>query len=278
MQLERGDIIFAVRWCGTFFHYGIYVGNSEVIHYNTQDKDDYTWAHNSIIKTSFDDFANGDPVYIEPRDSNTSNEATARKAEELLVTGRNEYNLVNNNCEHFCYLCRNGSKSSQQVWDAGWKLTFRALQKIAYPAATKIINTGLDSFKKEPLLNLSLKILATAVKVIISSYQEHLKNNIIHRFNLTRIDNVRNSNASFGYGLDNILDRCPHCGAPMPKKEHPKCFFCNTFFNKKYECDCCGAPYYIKTMTKCDYCGSNPQILKQNTYFQQFNNFNYFKL
>ena len=254
MQPIRGDILFAVRWCGTFFHYGVYIGNNQVIHYNTKDQGDYTWAHNSIIKTSFDDFACGDPVYIEQRDNNTSNEDTARKAEELLGSGLNQYNLATNNCEHFCSLCRYGNKFSEQIWDAGWELTFLSLKEIAYPAAKIIINSGLEYFKTAPLLNLTLKILAAVVKVFINAYEQHQVRNIIYRFNLTKVDYIRKNNAPFGYGLDEILKRCPHCGAPMPKDEI-LCIYCNTSLKKKL-CDCpnCSAPYY-EGQTKCEYCG-----------------------
>ena len=52
MNPERGDVIFAVRFCGVFFHYGIYIGGGLVIHYNTDSSQ--TPSHNAIIKTSFD--------------------------------------------------------------------------------------------------------------------------------------------------------------------------------------------------------------------------------
>lgn len=224
MLIERGDIIFAVRWCGTFFHYGVFVGNNEVIHYNTNDNKDYTWAHNSIIRTSFEAFANGDPVYVESYNDRTSKENTAREAEKLMGTGKGDYHLVTNNCEHFCNLCRNGSKASEQVWKAGWNITWKALQwgKDIYNFFKA---TDFGKFLTNPFAYLSIELLVYAAKGLVDLCLQHEIDNILHRFNATKVDGVKISDAPFGYGLDEIFKRCPFCGAPMPKNEN-RCIFC----------------------------------------------------
>ena len=224
MLIERGDVIFAVRWCGTFFHYGVYVGNNQVIHYNTNDDMDYTWAHNSIIKTSFDAFANGDPVYLESYGHRASKENTAQEAEKLLGSGKGDYHLVTNNCEHFCNLCRNGSKTSEQVWKAGWNITWKALQwgKDIYNVFKA---TDFGTFLANPLAYLSIELLVYAAKGLVDLCLQHEVDNILHQFNATKVDGVKISVAPFGYGLDEVFKRCPFCGAPMPKKEN-RCIFC----------------------------------------------------
>ncbi|MBQ3688381.1 MAG: lecithin retinol acyltransferase family protein [Bacteroidales bacterium] len=124
---QRGDVIFAVRnikilWGkvtlpNLYYHYGVYVGNGEVIHFNDPDPEHTTKSKAQIIKTSLNVFADGDTVFIEPIDEETphnTNEQTAQKAEEMLKCPRN-YNVAINNCEHFANECRYNRKKSSQM-------------------------------------------------------------------------------------------------------------------------------------------------------------------
>jgi hypothetical protein len=124
-------------------HHGIYSGDGRVIHYLDKDR-------GGVVETSYEVFANGGPEFDSvtlrllrsggytngrPDDGHTitdiivckavhkspkysGRDVVKRASEEI---GRNDYNLIVNNCEHFCNLCIDGKKKSQQVrkWVAG---------------------------------------------------------------------------------------------------------------------------------------------------------------
>ncbi len=125
---QRGDIIFAARNVKLFkgkiilknlyYHYGVYVGDNKVIHFSDPNPNETTKSHATIIETSFEDFADGDVVFIEPIDENIKHnnlEKTAVKAEFYLYNHKDKYNLGFNNCEHFANICRYNKKKSSQV-------------------------------------------------------------------------------------------------------------------------------------------------------------------
>lgn len=117
MKAEKGDIIFAIKYKGTYLHYGVYIGNGHVIHYRTEDYNDNTWSHAKIIETSLKEFAHGSPVYREPehKGANWFDFSTVRAAKKMLGTGLGEYDLIHNNCEHFANYCMYGKKVSRQI-------------------------------------------------------------------------------------------------------------------------------------------------------------------
>lgn len=128
MDLRRGDTIVATKMKGTYLHYGIYVGNGEVVHYSYlkeehfSDKD----THVRIVKTSYEDFANGAQTYREPlREEMNANSGrkTAKIAKSMVDNDFGGYNLVTNNCEHFANYCKYNEKLSFQIKDLandGW--------------------------------------------------------------------------------------------------------------------------------------------------------------
>ncbi|GAV66758.1 LRAT domain-containing protein, partial [Cephalotus follicularis] len=141
-----GDHVFSFRLGGLYSHHGIYVGNGQVIHFNTPreviaalakenpnvpfDGEDDIWdpvANGSpglgIVKTGIDHF--GSKIYLYkygvswiefwlrkrgtccPYKSKSLKEAVDT-AKEKLKTGFGTYNLLTNNCEHFATYCRTG--------------------------------------------------------------------------------------------------------------------------------------------------------------------------
>lgn len=117
MKPKKGDIIFAIKMLGTYLHYGVYIGDNRVIHYRSEDYNDMNPKHAKIIETSLEEFAHGSDVYREPKHKggNFFDFSTVRKAKKLLGTGEGEYNLLNNNCEHFANYCKYGKKISRQI-------------------------------------------------------------------------------------------------------------------------------------------------------------------
>lgn len=146
-RAEVGDIIGVLRsFYGVVYeHYGIYIGDGEVIHFTKSD------GKNTIIKTSMKKFMESNKssnryfiLDCEPeiKDINSSSidkyikksvngfgpslpavfrkpveiyspEETVNRAKQYI--GEQGYNLLVNNCEHFAIWCKTGLKYSYQV-------------------------------------------------------------------------------------------------------------------------------------------------------------------
>ena len=145
---EYGDVI-CVHRIG-FEHYGIYVGDDKVIHYDIDPSDHYKIC---IHQASMEEFLNGSLVYsicefpkvygrpteeipfaefrkkfAHPEKAQTlwdvlkiSNyhlytpEETVIRARERI--GETQYSLWTNNCEHFANWCKTGISESHQIED-----------------------------------------------------------------------------------------------------------------------------------------------------------------
>ena len=146
-RAEVGDIIGVLRsFYGVVYeHYGIYIGDDEVIHFTKSD------GKNTIIKTSMKKFMESNKssnryfiLDCEPeiKDINSSSidkyikksingfgpplpavfrkpveiyspEETISRAKQYI--GEQGYNLLVNNCEHFAIWCKTGLKYSYQI-------------------------------------------------------------------------------------------------------------------------------------------------------------------
>lgn len=111
---DLGDVICADR--GLYKHYGIYVGNGQVVHFSSK-KEDETNAKDAIIKiSSIQEFGKGDQVFIEKKDLQPfSPEVVVSRAKNMIGKCKGEYSLIFNNCEHFANWCKYGEKKSDQV-------------------------------------------------------------------------------------------------------------------------------------------------------------------
>jgi hypothetical protein len=94
-------------------HYGLYLSDESVIHYNSAQSDTSAEA-NRVIETSLAEFAAGYGVVIEeytdlPARSPDDAEATARS-----LLGEGGYDLLHRNCEHLATWCRYGRAFSSQ--------------------------------------------------------------------------------------------------------------------------------------------------------------------
>lgn len=146
-RAKKGDIIGVLRsfGCALYEHYGIYIGNDEVIHFTKSN------GKNIIIKTSmkkFMEFNKSDDMYFildcEPQIYDINNvlddiyikdnknifdkqiptlfrrpieiyspEETVSRAKQYI--GEQGYNLLVKNCEHFAIWCKTGLKHSYQL-------------------------------------------------------------------------------------------------------------------------------------------------------------------
>ena len=119
-QIRPGDVIFVERSCNLYRHYGVYVGNGEIIHYSSENGD---FGDNvSIHKTTMERFLDGEKQYFIckfPKNSRirgyhlyTKKETVERAYQRL---GEKQYDLLGNNCEHFAVWCRTNISESSQV-------------------------------------------------------------------------------------------------------------------------------------------------------------------
>jgi hypothetical protein len=142
----KGDIIGIHRNIvgASYVHYGIYVGNNEVIHF-TNLIESFNPSDNSIMKTDLSHFLKGATNFfvlfpnnrkkikiMSPPPSSSfigkpsnvslqhtfhlySPEETVNRAYSKI--GRKGYNLLVNNCEHFAIWCKTGQYVSLQIND-----------------------------------------------------------------------------------------------------------------------------------------------------------------
>lgn len=122
--LFSGDVIGIDR--GQYLHFGIYIGNERVIHYQG---DGDIGINNYVVETNMSEFMNGQSKFFvldfehinqEVRDNFGvdrfekiySREETIERAKSKLHEG--DYNLLFNNCEHFASWCKIGTKEMRQ--------------------------------------------------------------------------------------------------------------------------------------------------------------------
>jgi hypothetical protein len=111
-EINPGDILCVNR--GLYKHYGIYIGNSTVIHYAASDGDFGIDAsvHKTVLK-EFEDGGKAKVVKLHGTGKQFSPEETVCRA--ISRIGEKKYNLLSNNCEHFAFWCKTGMNKSGQV-------------------------------------------------------------------------------------------------------------------------------------------------------------------
>ncbi|MGK6310230.1 lecithin retinol acyltransferase family protein [Variovorax sp. DT-64] len=96
------------RW---YTHHGIYVGAGQVVHYQGLSS---SMRCGPVAKVSLAEFAHGQPVRMhgETDVAYSGMEVVARACSRL---GEDAYDVLRNNCEHFCSWCLIGAARSPQV-------------------------------------------------------------------------------------------------------------------------------------------------------------------
>lgn len=96
-----------------YTHHGIYIGNGNVIHYSGM-ADSLSLTTGIIEETSLETFRAGNEftvrTYAYPR---FSGQDVVERARSRL--GEDQYDILWNNCEHFCEWCINDKHRSEQV-------------------------------------------------------------------------------------------------------------------------------------------------------------------
>lgn len=97
----------------TYLHHGVDVGDGTVVHARPHDFRN-PFGGGRVIRTSLAEFAAGRPVRsrTEPPAAFSADEVAERA---LAHVGRDGYDLVIDNCEHFATWCATGRRASRQV-------------------------------------------------------------------------------------------------------------------------------------------------------------------
>jgi hypothetical protein len=105
-----------------YTHHGVYVGGGRVVHYSGFSA---FWQCGPVEEVLLSRFSAGRQVRIVHHQRSVfSPEEIVRRARSRL--GENDYRLLTNNCEHFCYWCLDGVSHSAQV-ERPLVLPFRVL-------------------------------------------------------------------------------------------------------------------------------------------------------
>lgn len=94
-----------------YTHHGIYVGDGKVVHYAGLSRG---WRPGPVEEVSLTEFSRGRPVRIRPviQSRFDSSDVVARARSRL---GEDRYQILSNNCEHFCEWCVCGESRSWQI-------------------------------------------------------------------------------------------------------------------------------------------------------------------
>ena len=96
------------RW---YNHHGVYIGNGRVVHYAGFSR---MLHRGPIEETSLEGFARHFGFRVQPQVAAAfSPEEIVRRATARI--GENRYDMLSNNCEHFCVWCVCGQARSTQV-------------------------------------------------------------------------------------------------------------------------------------------------------------------
>lgn len=115
----KGDLIRVKRKLG-YYHYGIYIGHNQVIHYSAPEDDSIFDNRNIEIRKGDlkENFLRGDTLEVNiPYCSFYYRFIVCRRAKKLLGVHKfrdQDYDLLKNNCEHFANYCYFGEAVSAQ--------------------------------------------------------------------------------------------------------------------------------------------------------------------
>jgi Lecithin retinol acyltransferase len=94
-----------------YLHHGIYIGNGRVVHYAGMA---YGLIRGPVVEATLAEFARGRSVWTRWRRPATFDRTEiVRRA--LSRVGEDRYQILRNNCEHFCEWCTHGESRSYQV-------------------------------------------------------------------------------------------------------------------------------------------------------------------
>ena len=131
-QPSFGSHIRVSRKAGLYYHHGIYESDQKVYQFCGESLGKFE----AVIKcTTLGEFLGNDVLEVRrlspyQKSQAFSAEKTIQLAEQSI--GESDYNLLDNNCEHFANFCIFGIKKSKQVDDLDlWKTIWRVLKSLS---------------------------------------------------------------------------------------------------------------------------------------------------
>src|SRR3990170_970877 len=94
-----------------YTHHGIYVGCGKVVHYAGLSR---SWRSGPVEEVTLAEFACGRSIRVRPC-SNPQFDPSEVVARARSRLGEDCYQVLTNNCEHFCEWCLRGKNRSSQV-------------------------------------------------------------------------------------------------------------------------------------------------------------------
>ncbi|XP_030446109.1 protein LEAD-SENSITIVE 1-like [Syzygium oleosum] len=127
-ELEPGDHVYTYRRYGVYTHHGIYIGEGTVIHFTRTGVDATCldcFRREGEKLHSLRSYAYGRSLlrFMFTKRGTCTTLPDTRLPQEVVNTARElherggfgEYDLLNNNCEHFATFCRTGVRESTQT-------------------------------------------------------------------------------------------------------------------------------------------------------------------
>jgi hypothetical protein len=115
-----------------YIHHGLYVGQGRILHY--PGLIDGFRRRRAVEEVSLEEFARGRPVAVRTdSDPRFAREEVVLRARSRL--GENRYDIIRNNCEHFCEWCLSGVSRSRQLESLPALLGAAAIAFLLQPAS-----------------------------------------------------------------------------------------------------------------------------------------------
>ncbi len=112
-ETSRTDLL--IYRTAKYRHYGIDVGNGEVVHFQSDSV--WTRSESKIIKTSMTAFLkDGHCGVVQLVDYAFSREEVVFRALSMVGTNFGGYRIISNNCEDFANWCATGYRRSNQTY------------------------------------------------------------------------------------------------------------------------------------------------------------------
>jgi hypothetical protein len=116
-KLTIGNVLFVDNYfagLSTYQHYGVYIGNGNVIHFAPYEGQEISMENGIVHETTLEKFLNGRALQIDMNiERRFSEEEIVRRTRSRI--NEKGYDLFNNNCEHFARWCVTGEHISYQI-------------------------------------------------------------------------------------------------------------------------------------------------------------------
>ena len=162
---QPGDVIYAKRnkhtslgvpW-PSYKHFGIYIGDYQVIHLSGPKGHETDAELADVIQTSLRGFLKGDDLFVQSDHEIYLYDDTLKpyspdevilRAKSMLGTYLGKYDLFKNNCEHFANWCRYDKKFCRQLTEVPTRIAKNAIKDVF-----RVVTEGMEQAQKLSLVS-----------------------------------------------------------------------------------------------------------------------------